>query len=177
MSIITAASVPISREFLRCNLPADSKDSSYKQGEVDPASVTLHPIGYVRSTLVEDTEFRSLEAWSTQEADLEFLEEYSTCLDELVEHYKSCWVLYHFDRTDDVHIVGYPRGDKTLPKRGVWALCTPFRPNHLGYTLVQLIERKSPTVIRVAGLDALNGTPIMDIKPEEERVKKDSASN
>lgn len=171
MSIITEASVPISREYLRCNPSPESKGTPAQQEQLAPESVTLHPIGYVRSTLVEDTEFRSLEAWSTQEADLEFLEEYSVCLDELVEHYKSCWVLYHFDRTDDVHIVGYPRGDKSLPPRGVWALCTPFRPNHLGYTLVQLLERKSPTVIRVSGLDALNGTPIMDIKPEEVREK------
>jgi len=49
------------------------------------------------------------------------------------------------------------------PKRGVFALHTPYRPNPIGVTGVDLLSVKG-NVLRVRGLDALNGTPVLDIK-------------
>jgi tRNA-Thr(GGU) m(6)t(6)A37 methyltransferase TsaA len=58
----------------------------------------------------------------------------------------------------------HPRGRLDLPLRGVLATRTQYRPNPLGVKTVKLLERRG-NVLRVMGLDALDGTPILDIKP------------
>jgi tRNA (Thr-GGU) A37 N-methylase len=57
-------------------------------------------------------------------------------------------------------------GDRSIPKRGVLATRSPCRPNPIGITVAQIISVKD-NIIRVKGLDALNGTPILDLKPYE----------
>ena len=73
-------------------------------------------------------------------------------------------VVFYFDRSQDFELLQHPRGDKSRPKRGVFALCSPRRPNPIGVTVVDLIAIQD-NVLRVRGLDALNGTPVLDIKP------------
>ena len=58
----------------------------------------------------------------------------------------------------------HPRGRNELPLLGVFATRTPHRPNPIGLTLVELVEVKG-NVLTVRGLDAFNGTPVLDIKP------------
>ena len=58
----------------------------------------------------------------------------------------------------------HPRGDEELPLVGCFATRSPYRPNSLGQKLVKLLERRG-NVLRVQGLDALDGTPVIDIKP------------
>lgn len=58
----------------------------------------------------------------------------------------------------------HPRGRRDMPLLGVLATRTPYRPNPLGLTLVELLEMKR-NVLTVRGLDAFDGTPILDIKP------------
>ena len=58
----------------------------------------------------------------------------------------------------------HPRHDFSLPLTGVFSTRSPARPNPIGITTVKLIEKKSNTLI-VAGLDAIDGTPVLDIKP------------
>lgn len=58
-------------------------------------------------------------------------------------------------------------GDSHLPKRGVLSTRSPCRPNPLGITVVEVLEVRSNR-IKVTGLDALGGSPIIDIKPYEE---------
>lgn len=58
----------------------------------------------------------------------------------------------------------HPRGRKDMPLLGVFATRTPYRPNPLGLTLVELLEIKE-NVLTIRGLDAFDGTPILDIKP------------
>lgn len=58
----------------------------------------------------------------------------------------------------------HPQGDKALPLVGVFSARSPVRPNPLGMTAVKLLERKK-NVLRVTGLDAITGTPVIDIKP------------
>jgi len=61
-------------------------------------------------------------------------------------------------------LLQHPRGDRSRPKQGVFALCTPHRPNPIGVTMVELLSVEG-NVLRVRGLDALNGSPVLDIKP------------
>ena len=58
----------------------------------------------------------------------------------------------------------HPRGRNELPLLGVFATRTPHRPNPIGLTLVELVKVEE-NVLTVRGLDAFNGTPVLDIKP------------
>ncbi|MFC1543304.1 tRNA (N6-threonylcarbamoyladenosine(37)-N6)-methyltransferase TrmO [Candidatus Neomarinimicrobiota bacterium] len=73
-------------------------------------------------------------------------------------------VIFHFHRARGFELRQHPRGDKHIAKRGVFTLRSPRRPNHIGLSVVDLIGLKD-NVLRVQGLDALNGTPVLDIKP------------
>lgn len=74
-------------------------------------------------------------------------------------------VLFHFDRPADTSdLLQHPRGDHSRPKRGVFSLRSPQRPNRIGATVVKLLEIDGPR-LRVQGLDAYNATPVLDLKP------------
>ena len=73
-------------------------------------------------------------------------------------------VLFYFSRADGYRLLQYPRGDKDRPRRGVFALRSPHRPNHIGVTVAELVSIED-NVLHVRGLDALNGTPVIDLKP------------
>lgn len=59
----------------------------------------------------------------------------------------------------------HPRGDPAQPLRGVFATRSPSRPNPVGLHRVTVLEIESPARLRVAPLEALDGTPVIDIKP------------
>jgi len=58
----------------------------------------------------------------------------------------------------------HPRGDPRNPLQGVFATRSPVRPNPIGLRVVALLERRG-NVLRVRGLDAIDGTPVLDLKP------------
>jgi tRNA-Thr(GGU) m(6)t(6)A37 methyltransferase TsaA len=72
-------------------------------------------------------------------------------------------VVFYFHLVQSYALLQHPRGDRSRPRRGVFALHTPYRPNPIGVTVVDLLSVEG-NVLRVRGLDALNGTPILDIK-------------
>jgi tRNA-Thr(GGU) m(6)t(6)A37 methyltransferase TsaA len=73
-------------------------------------------------------------------------------------------VLFDFHRSKEYELLQHPRGDVTRPKRGVFSLRSPYRPNPIGLCEVELIAMEG-NILRVRGLDALNRTPVLDIKP------------
>lgn len=73
-------------------------------------------------------------------------------------------VVFHFHRSQGYELQQHPRGDPTRPRRGVFALRSPRRPNPIGVTVVDLVAIEG-NVLRVRGLDAINGTPVLDLKP------------
>jgi tRNA-Thr(GGU) m(6)t(6)A37 methyltransferase TsaA len=73
-------------------------------------------------------------------------------------------VIFYFHQSEGYELQQHPRGDTSRPKRGVFALRTPRRPNPIGVTVVDL-DRVEGNVLFVHGLDAINGTPVLDIKP------------
>ena len=72
-------------------------------------------------------------------------------------------VVFSFHRSEGYELLQHPRGDSTRPKRGVFALHSPRRPNRIGVTVAELRSVKG-NVLEVVGLDALNGTPVLDLK-------------
>ncbi|HNS24571.1 MAG TPA: tRNA (N6-threonylcarbamoyladenosine(37)-N6)-methyltransferase TrmO, partial [Methanobacteriaceae archaeon] len=70
--------------------------------------------------------------------------------------------IYWFDRAEDPLMKVVPHG--RTKKRGIFSTRAPPRPNPIGLTMVDLIKREGP-VLTVRGLDALDGSPVLDIKP------------
>lgn len=73
-------------------------------------------------------------------------------------------VVFVFHRSEGYDLLQHPRGDPNRPKRGVFALRSPNRPNRIGITEVELLTLEG-NVLTVRGLDAINGTPVLDLKP------------
>lgn len=73
-------------------------------------------------------------------------------------------VVFYFHRSEGFALLQHPRGDQSRPKRGVFSLHSPNRTNPIGVTIVDLISVEG-NVLRVRGLDAINGTPLLDLKP------------
>lgn len=113
----------------------------------------IHPIGVVRRSKDHDAQ------------EIEILERFSDGLSG-IEDSRYIWVLYWFHKVsrDERGILQvHPRGDATRPKRGVFATRSPIRPNPIGLAKVKLVKRRGNVLI-VRGLDALKGSPIVDIK-------------
>jgi len=76
----------------------------------------------------------------------------------------SLLVLFYFHLSEGYSLLQHPRGDRSRPKRGVFALRSPRRPNGIGATVVELVAVQD-NVLLVRNLDAIDGTPVLDIKP------------
>lgn len=79
-----------------------------------------------------------------------------------IEGFSHLFVLWEFDKSDGFELVGRPPVDDR--PHGVFATRSPRRPNPIGLTVVELLGRTGGQ-LRVRGVDMLNGTPILDIKP------------
>jgi formylmethanofuran dehydrogenase subunit E len=73
-------------------------------------------------------------------------------------------IVFCFHRSEGFDLLQHPQGDPNRPRRGVFALRSPRRPNPIGVTVVDLVAIQA-NVLRVQGLDAINGTPVLDLKP------------
>ncbi len=122
--------------------------------------ISFSPIGYVSNKATPGTghgEFRHLRSEIIVDP------KYADGLMD-VEQNELITVIFYFDRTDGYKLRLHPRGDESRPITGVFNTRSQFRPNPIGVTVVRLIERKGNT-LAVEGLDALDGTPVLDIKP------------
>jgi tRNA (adenine37-N6)-methyltransferase len=85
-----------------------------------------------------------------------------------VDELKSLWVFYWFDRNDSPEkrsiLQVHPRGDNSRPLRGVFATRSPFRPNLIAQTSVNVLAVRD-NVIEIDGIDAYADTPVLDLKP------------
>jgi len=84
-----------------------------------------------------------------------------------IEHHPHLIVLCWFDRADRTALTATPPHLQT--EHGVFATRSPNRPNPIGFCVVDLIERKG-RILRVRGLDAIDGTPVLDIKPYSREI-------
>jgi tRNA-Thr(GGU) m(6)t(6)A37 methyltransferase TsaA len=122
----------------------------------------MQPIGYVRSPYQETREIpKGLGATHEAEGALEILAEFEPGLLD-IEGFSHLFVIWVFDRAGACSLVGAPPTDDR--PHGVFATRSPRRPNPLGLTVVELLGREGP-ILRVRGIDMLDGTPILDIKP------------
>jgi tRNA-Thr(GGU) m(6)t(6)A37 methyltransferase TsaA len=81
-----------------------------------------------------------------------------------IEDYSHVIIVYWMDKVKSHVITHRPQGNPDVPIVGIFACRCPQRPNPIGITTVELVEHKG-NMIKVKGLDILDGTPIIDIKP------------
>jgi tRNA-Thr(GGU) m(6)t(6)A37 methyltransferase TsaA len=126
-------------------------------------SISLQPIGYVRNSrkdLVDDD-------WDSVPTSIELSADFGPESLKGLEAFSHAEVIYHFDRVPESDIergARHPRGNREWPSVGIFAQRGKNRPNRLGATLVEILGVEG-RLLRVAGLDAVDGTPVLDIKP------------
>jgi len=138
----------------------------------------LRPVGVVRNPLKEpslvvnsgDLEWRSRATAASESRKLVselVIDSDLTGILDGIEDFSRLLVLYWAHRVPPegrALIKAHPMGRKDLPLVGIFATCSPARPNTICATVVRLLERKE-NVLKVEGLDALDGSPLIDIKP------------
>jgi tRNA (adenine37-N6)-methyltransferase len=123
---------------------------------------SMGPIGVVRSPYTEAAQVpKGLDAQHGAEGVLEILAQFELGLTD-IEGFSHLYVLWAFDRASGCELLGAPPTD-TRP-HGVFATRSPRRPNPIGLTVVTLLGRDGGK-LSVRGVDMLDGTPILDIKP------------
>ena len=125
--------------------------------------ITLNPIGYVSSSR-DDT---SDDNWGAIEAKIELGPDFNPEALDGIEEFSHVEVVFFFDRVPEERIERgsrHPRGNTAWPKVGIFAQRGKNRPNRLGVSVAKLIRREGRQLF-LQGLDAINGTPVLDIKP------------
>jgi tRNA-Thr(GGU) m(6)t(6)A37 methyltransferase TsaA len=124
--------------------------------------ITLKSIGEVRSPYHDVTAIpKGLGAQHGAEGVLELRSELEPGLAD-IEGFSHLYVVWCFHRVDRVELTAHPPSDDR--PHGVFATRSPRRPNPIGLTVVELLRRDGSN-LHVRGLDMLDGTPILDIKP------------
>jgi len=123
-------------------------------------SIVLRPIGRVVSPVAEPSQHE----WESVVSDVVVDGAYAEALDG-IEEFSHVIVIFYFHRSQPPAALRiHPARREELPLVGLFATRSPARPNPIGVTTVRLLERRG-NVLRVQGLDAIDGTPVLDIKP------------
>jgi tRNA-Thr(GGU) m(6)t(6)A37 methyltransferase TsaA len=120
------------------------------------------PIGFVRSPYSNTSQIpKGPGVTHSAEGVLDIAPELERGLTD-IEGFSHLFVVWLFDRSKGFELMGKPPVDDR--EHGVFATRSPRRPNPIGLTVVELLGREGPR-LRVRGVDMLDGTPILDIKP------------
>ena len=128
------------------------------------ASIVMNPIGHVRSPRDEAID----DDWGDVESTIEIDgDRFGPEVLEGLDAFSHVEVVFCFDRVDESKInLGsrHPRNNENWPRVGIFAQRAKGRPNRIGLTTCELIAVDG-LVLRVRGLDAIEGTPVLDLKP------------
>jgi tRNA-Thr(GGU) m(6)t(6)A37 methyltransferase TsaA len=131
---------------------------------------TPQAIGFVHSPYNETSAIpKGLGAKHEAEGILKILPQFEAGLKD-VEGFSHLFVLWVFSQSEGFDLVGAPPVDHK--PHGVFATRSPRRPNPIGLTVVELLRRENGSLF-VRGLDMLDGTPILDIKPYMSTISPD----
>lgn len=123
-------------------------------------SVTYHPIGHVENEFFERAAPEKIRSVvSNIVLDPSMVEGLQG-----LEPGQQIMVIFYFHHSEGFDLLQHPRGDHNRSKRGVFSLRSSRRPNPIGVTVVDLIGIEG-NILRVRGLDAIHGTPVLDLKP------------
>lgn len=123
-------------------------------------AVSLVPIGVVHNGFPLGTPSETMRAGESR---IVLESELMEGLQDLEQESKVL-VVFHLHQSSGFELLQHPKGDTDRPKRGVFALRSPRRPNPIGVTEAELVDI-TENVLVVRGLDAIEGTPVLDLKP------------
>ena len=133
--------------------------------------LTVRPVGFVRSGYRTTSEVpKGLGTKHDAEGVLEILPEFDVGLTD-IEGFSHLYVIWVFDRSEGFELLGIPPADNR--PHGVFATRSPRRPNPIGLSIVELLRREGRQ-LHVRGIDMLDATPILDIKPYLSSVPADA---
>ncbi|HMQ80604.1 MAG TPA: SAM-dependent methyltransferase [Ignavibacteria bacterium] len=125
--------------------------------------IEIVPVGYVKNSRKEITD----DFWGSVISEIHLTNEFtSDALIGLAE-FSHAEIIFYFDKADSSKVnrsVRHPRDNNAWPEVGIFAMRAKDRPNHLGHTIVKIIN-SAGNVLKVKGLDAIDNTPVLDIKP------------
>jgi tRNA-Thr(GGU) m(6)t(6)A37 methyltransferase TsaA len=124
--------------------------------------IKLTPIGTVKNSRLKPTD----DFWEEVVTEIELAEHIPTEAFNHISDFSHLEIIYYFDKVEDENIVfqGHPRGNPNYPSVGIFGQRKKDRPNKIGLCTVELIKHTGRT-ITVKYLDAIDGTPVLDIKP------------
>ena len=137
--------------------------------------IKFKPIGIVHSPFkkkedINTHRFAHPAGFDSIEGELEIFKEYEAALKD-TEGFSHLIVIFAFHQSEGYRLHTIPFLDDRL--RGLFSTRSPHRPNPIGLTVVKVMERKG-NILRVQGIDMVEGTPILDIKPYTPRDQKSS---
>ena len=124
---------------------------------------SIKPVAFVnnsRNEILDDN-------WGSIISTIELVETINESSLKGINEFSHLEIIFYFDKVSDEKIqfeARHPRNNKEYPEVGIFAQRGKNRPNKLGVTIVELVD-VNKRVLKVKGLDAIDGTPIIDIKP------------
>ena len=120
------------------------------------------PVGIVLSSRTEAED----DQWDSESSKIELVPPFDDRALLGLAEFSHCIVVYVFDKAawDESKMSRHPRGNKDWPEVGIFAQRAKDRPNRLGVTVCRILGVNGST-IHVQGLDAIDGSPVVDIKP------------
>jgi tRNA-Thr(GGU) m(6)t(6)A37 methyltransferase TsaA len=124
--------------------------------------IKLAPIAIVKNSRTTPID----ENWEEIIAEIELTDHIPTEAFESISDFSHLEIIYYFDKvkSEDIVFSGRPRGNPNYPLVGIFGQRKKDRPNQIGLCTVELLEHNG-RIIKVKYLDAIDGTPILDIKP------------
>jgi tRNA-Thr(GGU) m(6)t(6)A37 methyltransferase TsaA len=138
--------------------------------EPAPEKIEFTPIGYVENDYLEPGHNEEIYEKASKIILKKDLEDGLYRVEELEKLY----ILFYFSKSKGYKLIHRRRYDGEMS--GVFASRSPFRPNGIGLTIVELIKVEG-NVLYVKGLDAINGTPVLDIKPYIKKIEEKAEEN
>jgi tRNA-Thr(GGU) m(6)t(6)A37 methyltransferase TsaA len=137
--------------------------------------ITLKPIGWAHSPFkttadIDPMKYANSHGFDAVEGELEIEEEFQEGLSD-IEGFSHIFVIFGFHKSETFKLKTIPLLEDT-PK-GIFSTRSPHRPNPLGLTVMRILERRA-NILHVAGMDLIDETPILDIKPYTSRDQKDN---
>ena len=129
-------------------------DSQDKDG-----AIKVKPLGKAKNSVAKPM----LPGWKDIITEIVIDKRYTKGLDG-IEDYSHIIVVYWMDQERECHLKHHPQGREDIPDVGIFACRCPQRPNRIAISTVKLISREG-NYLKVKGLDIVDGTPILDIKP------------
>jgi tRNA-Thr(GGU) m(6)t(6)A37 methyltransferase TsaA len=144
-----------------------------RPGALPAGAFCFKPVGLVRSPFKNPEDlpppaFAPPRFLDRVKGEIAVFDEFAPALEDL-EGFSHIIVLFAFHRASGFKLRTVPPGESR--PRGVFATRSPHRPSPLGMSVLRLLGREGP-VLKVSGLDLVDGTPVLDIKPYTRRDRK-----